>query len=152
MTQNDEKSPQYIIGARHAGLTLLSSIKGYASVLQKNIVGEMSDAHQKVLQVIFDCCETPWESWITLTELIEKNENEKVIEVLSQVDSTGRSYLERNFIDKSIASIDVAKKYSSAILKEAQQLSDDQKNFLEIIDNNCKREIDIWKEIAEHFS
>ena len=152
MSQNDKKSPQYIIGSRHAGLTLLSSIKGYASVLQKNIAGEMSDAHRKALQVIFDCCETPWESWWDISELIEKNDDEKVIEILNQEDNTGKSYLERNFIATSIASMDVAIKYSSAILREAEQLSNDQRKFIEIIDNNCKREIDVLKEIAEYFS
>ncbi|MCL4259224.1 MAG: hypothetical protein KJZ52_01240, partial [Anaerolineales bacterium] len=85
----EKPSPRFIIGSRHAGLTLLTSIKGYSSVLQKNVIGEISDTHRKALKVIFDCCETPWESWITLTKLIEQNEEEKVLEILCQVDGTG---------------------------------------------------------------
>jgi len=149
----DEENPLlFIIGCRHAGLTLLTSIKGYSSVLQKNVVGEMSDVHRKALQTIFDCCETPWTSWISLTEIIERNDYEKANEILSQIDGTGQSYLERNFISKSLLSLDVAKKESGAILEQAQQLSDEQRHLVEIIDNNCKREIEVWKEIALHFS
>ena len=58
----------------------------------------MSEAHRKALKTIFNCCDIPSESWTTLTELIEQNEDEKVIQILSQVDNTGQSYLERNFI------------------------------------------------------
>lgn len=73
----------FITGSRHAGLTLSTSIKGCSAVLQHNIIGEMSDAHRKALQVIFDCGDVPWESWVTLTELIDQNEHEEVMEILS---------------------------------------------------------------------
>ena len=72
MSKNEEHSPQFIIGSRHAGLTLLTSIKGYASVLQNKILGEISEVHRKALQDIIEYCEAPWESWIALTELIEQ--------------------------------------------------------------------------------
>jgi hypothetical protein len=152
MSKYEKRPPMFITGSRHAGLTLLTSIKGYSSVLQNNIIGEMSDAHRKALQVIFDCCNTPWESWITLTELIDQNEHEKVIEILSKVDETGQSYLERNFIRKSLMSLEIAQNESSAILEQAQQLNDDQRSYVEIINKNCQREIEVWKEIAEYFS
>jgi hypothetical protein len=128
------------------------SIKGYSSVLHKNIVGEMSDAHRKALKIVFDCCDIPWESWATLTELIEQSEDEKVMEILSQVDNTGQSYLEQNFIRKSLASMEIAKTESSTILQQAEQLTDEQRLYVEIINKNCQREIEVWKEIAEYFS
>jgi hypothetical protein len=145
----DEENPLlFITGSRHAGLTLLTSIQGYSKVLQQ----EMSVTHQKALQVILDCCEIPWASWISLTRIIEQNDHEKAIEILSQVDGTGQSYLEQNFINKSLASLEIAKKESGGILEQAQQLTDDQRFFIEIIDENCEREIEVWKEIALYFS
>jgi hypothetical protein len=152
MSINEKRSPWVIIGFRHPGRSFLVSIKGYSSVLQKNIVGEMSEAHRKSLKVIFDCCDTPWESWATLTELIEQNEDEKSIEILSQIDDTGQSYLERNFIRKSIASMEIAQNESSTILQQAEQLTEEQRFYVEIIDKNCQREIEVWKEVAEYFS
>ena len=148
MPKNKKRSTSFIIESRHAGLTLLTSIRGYSSILQNNIIGKVSDAHQKALQVIFDCCEIPWESWITLTELIEQNDDEKVIEILSQLDGTGQSYLERNFVSKSLASLEIAQRESSTILEQVQQLTDEQRTYVEIIDKNCRHEINIWNEIA----
>ena len=98
MSTNEKRSPLFIIGSRHLGLTLLTSIKGFSSILQTDVIGEMRDAHRQAFKVIFDCCDTPWKSWITLSQLIEQNEDEKVTEILSQVDETGQSYLERHFI------------------------------------------------------
>jgi len=115
-------------------------------------MGEMSDAHRKALKVIFYCCDIPWESWATLTLLIEENEEEKVMEILSQVDGTGQSYLERNFIRKSLESMEIAENESSTILQQAEQLTDEQRFYTEIIHKNCQGEIDVWKEIAEYFS
>jgi len=148
MPKKEKRSTSFIIESRHAGLTLLTSIRGYSSTLQTNIIGEVSDAHRKALQVIFDCCETPWKSWITLTELIENNEDEKVIEILSQIDGTGQSYLNRNFVCTSLASLEIAKRESTTILEQTQQLTDEQRFYVEIIDKNCRREIDVWEEIA----
>jgi hypothetical protein len=48
--------------------------------------------------------------------------------------------------------LETAKKESGAILEQAQQLSDEQRFYVEIIDKNCEREIDVWEEIALHFS
>jgi hypothetical protein len=73
-------------------------------------------------------------------------------EILSQVDDAGQSYLEQNFINKSLASLEIAKKESSKILEQAQQLSDEQRFYVEIIDKDCEREIEVWKEIALYFS
>ena len=83
MPKYEKRTPMFITGSRHAGLTLSTSIKGCSAVLQHNIIGEMSDAHRKALQVIFDCGDVPWESWVTLTELIDQNEHEEVMEILS---------------------------------------------------------------------
>ncbi len=112
----------------------------------------MSDAQRKALKVIFDCCNIPWESWATLTLLIEQNEDEKVMEILTQVDDTGQSYLERNFIRKSLESMEIAENESSTILQQAEQLTNEQRFYVEIIHKNCQGEIDVWKEIAEYFS
>ena len=134
------------------GRSCLVSIQGYSKVLYKNIVGEMSDAHRKALKTICSCCDTPAESWTTLSELIEQNEDERVMEILSQVNDTGQSYLERNFIRPSLASMEIAEAESSIILQQAEQLTHDQRFYVEIIHKNCQREIDVWKEIAEYFS
>jgi hypothetical protein len=148
----DEENPLlFIIGCGHTGLELLTVIKAFSSVLQENSFGEMSDGHRKSLQVILDCCETPWSSWLSLTELIRRNDYEKANEILSQIDGTGQSCLERNFVSNSLLSLGVAKKEIGAILQQAQQLSDKQRDLVERIDNSCKREIDVWKEIAEYF-
>jgi len=151
MPTNEKRSPRFIIGCRHEGRSFLVSIKGYSSILQKKVIGEISDDHRKGLKVIFDCCNIPWESWTTLSELIEQNQEEKVAEILNQVDNTGQSYLERNFIRKSLASMEVAQKESSTILQQAEQLTDEQRFYVEIINKHCQNEIEIWKEIAEYF-
>ena len=152
MSTNENRSPLFITGSSHVGLTLLTSIKGFSSILRASVLGGTNDVHRQALQVIFDCCDTPWKSWISLSELIEQNEGEKVIEILSQVDDTGQSYLERNFIRKSLASMEIAQNQSNTILEQAQQLNDEQKLYVEIINKNCRQEIDVWKEIAEYFS
>jgi hypothetical protein len=152
MTTNEQRSPSFIIGCRHGGRSFLTAIKGYSSILQNEIVGEVSGIHRKALQVIFDCCDTPTESWHILTELIEQNEGEKVMEILSQADETGQSYLEQKFISKSLAAMEIARNESSTILLQSEQLTDEQRHYVEIIHNNCQREIEVWKEIAEYFS
>lgn len=134
------------------GRAFITSIKGYSKILQENIAGEMSDVHRKALKVIFDCCEVPSESWAILTELIEHNDEDKAMEILNQVDSAGQSYIERDFIRRSIASMEIVQNESSAILQQSNQLTEDQRLFVEIINNNCQREIEVWKEIAEYFS
>jgi hypothetical protein len=133
------------------GRSCLVSIQGYSAILHKNLVGEMSEDHRNTLKAIFDCCNIPSESWTILTELIEQNEDEKVMEILSQVDDTGQSYLERNFIHTSLAYMEIAEAKSSTILQQAGQLTDEQRFYVEIIYKNCQREIEVWKEIAEYF-
>ena len=145
-------SPRFIIGSRHLGLTLLTSIKAYSSILQKDVLGEISDTNREALKVIIDCCETSWECWSTLTEIIEQNEEDQILDILYQADKSGKSYLERNFIQKSIASLEIAKKEANKILEQAQKLTDEQNRFVKMIDENCEREIGVWKEIALYFS
>jgi len=148
----EKRSPLFIIGSRHMGRSFLVSIRGYSAILQNNVFGEMSDAHRQALKVVFDCCDTPIESWNTLSELIEQNDAEKAMEILSQVDNSGQSYLHRNFISKSLASMEIARNASSTILQKAEQLTEDQRVYVEIIHKNCQGEIEVWKEIAEYFS
>lgn len=145
-------SPRFIIGSRHAGLSRLNSIKAYSNILQKDILGEISNTQRKGLIVISDCCETSWECWETLTRLIEQNEDDKTLEILRQTDTSGKSYLERNFIQKSILSLKIAKKEVICILEHAQNLTDEQKKYVEMIGDNCQHEIDIWKEISFYYS
>ena len=120
-------------------------------MLQLNGYGEMSDAHRKALKVVSTCCDALEKSWVTLSELIEQNEDEKVMEILSQVDDAGQSHLERNFINKALASMETAQNMSSSILQQAEQLTDKQRLHVEIIHENCQREIEVWKEIAEYY-
>jgi hypothetical protein len=127
-------------------------MQGYSTVLHKNIFGEMNDAHRKALEVILDCCDTAWKSWINLCEFIEQNEEERAMEILLQVDGVGQSYLERNFILTSLAAMEIAEDQSSTILQQAELLTEEQKFYVEIVHNNCQREIEVWKEIAEYFS
>jgi hypothetical protein len=68
-SKHEENPLLFIIERRHAGLTLLTSIKGYSSILQKDILGDISDEHRKALQIIYDCCETPWMNWVDLSDL-----------------------------------------------------------------------------------
>ena len=145
-------SPRFIIGSRHLGLTLLTSIKAYSSILQKDVLGEISDTNREALKVIIDCCETSWECWSTLTEIIEQNEEDQILDILYQADKSGKSYLERNFIQKSIASLEIAKKEANRILEQAQKLTDEQNRFVTMIGKNCEHEINVWKEIASYFS
>jgi hypothetical protein len=152
MSMTEKRSPSFIIGSRHMGRSYLVSIKGYSAILQKNVVGEMSDTHRQALKIVFDCCDTPIQSWNTLSELVEQNNDEKAMEILSQVDDTGQSLLERNFISKSLSSMEIARNASSAILRQAEQLTDEQRFYVEIIHKNCQGEIEVWKEIAEYFS
>ena len=74
------------------------------------------------------------------------------MEILSQVDDIGQSYLERNFIYKSLASTEIAEDATSTILEQAERLTEEQRHYIEIIHENCQREIEVWKEIAEYFS
>ena len=152
MSKHEENPLSFIIDRRHAGLTLLTSIKGYSSILQKDILGDISNETRKALRIIYDCCEIPWMSWVDLSDLIEQNKSEKALEILGQLDNTEKSFLVRSFISKSLASLEIAEKQASAILKESHNLSDEQLKYAEIIEHNCTREIDIWKEIALHFS
>ena len=147
-----ESALDFIIEYRQAGVTLLNSIKGYSSILRKNGVGEVSEVHGKELQVISDCCEIPWEKWIALTKLINHNKPENAIAILREADDTGKSNIQRNFIDKAIQSLEIVVAESTAILKEPQLLSDEQLKYVEFIKNDCRREIEIWKEMASHFS
>ncbi|MFN8398739.1 MAG: hypothetical protein U0X74_01895 [Anaerolineales bacterium] len=148
----EKPSPRFIIGSRHAGLSRLTSINAYSTILQKGILGEISDTQRKALIVISDCCETSWECWKTLTKLIEQNEDDKAIEILCQTDTSGQSYLEKNFIQKSISCLEIAKKEVSSILEKAQNLTDEQRHYVEMIDNNCQHEIDIWIEVSLYYS
>jgi len=152
MSINEERSPSFIIGSRHAGRSLLVSIKGYSAILQHNAVREMSDAHRQAMKVVFDCCDTPAECWNTLSELIEQNGDAKAMEILSQVDDSGQSFLERDFISKSLASMEIARNVSSDILQKAEHLTEEQRLYVEFIHKNCQGEIEVWKEIAEYFS
>jgi hypothetical protein len=152
MSMNEKRSPSFIIGSRHAGRSFLVSIKGYSSILHKNILGEMSDVHRQALKVIFDCCDIPAECWETLSELIEQNEEEQVMAILNQVDNTGQNYLGRSFICKSIESMEIAKNEASTILQQAAQLTDEQRIHVEIVHKHCQDEIEVWKEIGEYFS
>ena len=149
---NHESALDFIIEYRQAGLTLLNSIKGYSSILRKKGVGKVSDFHGKKLRVISDCCEIPWEKWIALTELIDHNEPENAIAILRETDETGKSNIQRNFIDKAIQSLEIVIAESTALLKEPQLLSNEHLKYVEIIKNDCRREIEIWKEMASHFS
>lgn len=144
-------SPRFIIGSRHLGLTLLTSIKAYSSILPKDVLGEISDTNREALKVIIDCCETSWECWSTLTKIIEQNEEDQTLDILYQADKSGKSYLERNFIQKSIASLEIAKKEANRILEQAQKLTDEQNRFVTMIGENCEHEINVWKEIASYF-
>ena len=152
MSSNEKRSPSFIIGSRHMGRSYLTSIKTYSSWLQTNVIGKMSDAHGKALKIVFDCCDIPRESWETLSELIEQNDGEKVMKTLSQVDHTGQSYLERNFINKSLASMEIAQNALRTILEQIEQLTEEQRLHVEIIYKDCQREIDVWKEVAEYYS
>jgi len=111
----------------------------------------MSIAHKEALKVVSSCCDILDKNWVTLSELVEQYEEERVMEILSQVDATGQSYLERNFINKSLASMETAQNMSSSILHQAEQLTDKQRVHVEIIHDNCQREIEVWKEIAEYY-
>jgi hypothetical protein len=152
MSLDEKRSPSFIIGSRHMGRGFLLPIKTYSVVLQLNGFGEMSDAHNKALKVVSTCCDDIDRNWVTLSELIEQNDEEKAMEILGQVDATGQSYLERNFINKSLASMENAQKALRTILEQIDQLTDDQRLHVEIIHQDCQREIEIWKEVAEYYS
>lgn len=49
-------------------------------------------------------------------------------------------------------SLEIAQNELSAILEQAKQLNDEQRFNVEIINKNCQRQIEVWKEIAEYFS
>jgi hypothetical protein len=146
-----EGYPFIFITWRHAGLTLLTSIKGYSSVLQNKILGEVSNTQRKALQMIHESCESPWESWLAFKELMEQNKYEKVVETLKQVDDTGQSYLETQFANKALASLETMQQQLLIIQNEAQNLSDEQRKYIEIINDNCKREMDLWKEVIAYY-
>jgi hypothetical protein len=146
-----EGYPFIFITWRHAGLTLLTSIKGYSSVLQNKILGEVSNAQRKALQMIHESCESPWESWLAFIELMEQNKYGNVVETLKQVDNTGQSYLETQFVNKALVSLETMQQQLLIIQNEAQNLSDEQRKYIEIINDNCKREIALWKEVIAYY-
>jgi hypothetical protein len=151
MSLSEKHSPSFIIGSRHAGRSYLVSIVSYSSILQLNVFGEMSDAHRNALKVVSKCCDTPDQGWKVLSEMVEQNGDERAMEILSQVDDSGQSYLERNFISKSIESMEIARNASGNILQQAEQLSEDQRLYVEMINKNCQSEIDVWKDLAEYY-
>ena len=122
-----EGYPFIFITWRHAGLTLLTSIKGYSSVLQNKILGEVSNAQRKALQMIHESCKSPWESWLAFIELMEQNKYGNVVETLKQVDNTGQSYLETQFVNKALVSLETMQQQLLIIQNEAQNLSDEQR-------------------------